>query len=252
VAGCFTLGVSVATGVVLWVQQQRVDALHEQVSMSEQRVRLRDDQIIFLNSQRAHSSDCTRGSVPPSEADRPLSKPAASSSAALQLTPRSAATVAGDQSVSSLTRSNPCYEVWEMERKGMRPIVPCVFALRSGKRDYVVGSAADGSAIAAADTAVSGTKARAARPGEVISIFCAGLGPVSTSADARRHTHALSVRVGGQPAEVAFAGIVGPLAVSQLLIRLPLQLPDGDLSFEVEVAGVPAQRDLVLPVRKAK
>lgn len=86
---------------------------------------------------------------------------------------------------------------------------------------------------------------RPVKPGETIALYGVGFGPTSPSVfagrtftGAARTTNAVSVRIGGQPATVAFSGIVSA-GLYQLNVVVP-PMADGDQTVEASVAGVSA------------
>jgi uncharacterized protein (TIGR03437 family) len=92
---------------------------------------------------------------------------------------------------------------------------------------------------------------RPVRAGEIVDLYASGLGPTDPPAPAGmavRHPLPLAsvpeVRIGGQPADVEYAGLVSP-GVYQLNVRIPSGLPPGDAP--VRLAG--AARDAALEVR---
>jgi uncharacterized protein (TIGR03437 family) len=135
-----------------------------------------------------------------------------------------------------------------------------MFTLRASGRNYVV--AMDGNQIiATVEAAPTGANSRPARPGDVSLLFGVGFGPRSIDSGGVRvittetspFVSTVRVKVGGLPADVLWASII-PIATlaGQLNVRLPSRLSEGDLTLEVEVAGVSAQRNLVIPVRNPR
>jgi uncharacterized protein (TIGR03437 family) len=114
----------------------------------------------------------------------------------------------------------------------------------------VAATSADGRTPIAAPTVVA--NGRAARPGEIVTIYATGLGfsqPVWAPGDIVRGQapleNQLTIRVGGvlvPAADILYAGLV-PESISglyQINLRLPAALSPGDQPISVSVAGVSA------------
>jgi len=254
---CFAIGAMLPTTCVLWIQKQRINGLHEQVGTCEQRVRLRDDQITVLTLQCAQPTVSPKAPPPSSNSDQRSSKPPGDSKPNQQNVPAPQTSLDAKRPT-SLPRSNPCYAIWEMERNGKCPIAPCMFTLRAGKRNYVTAIDSNSNIVAPADASPKGAKSRPARPGDVVVLFGVGFGPRQLDSGGIRiatdevspFASTVRVKVGGFSAQVLWAGII-PVAspVGQLHFRLPDRLSEGDLTLQVEVAGISTQQDLLIPVK---
>jgi uncharacterized protein (TIGR03437 family) len=95
-----------------------------------------------------------------------------------------------------------------------------------------------------------------AKPGEIIYVAANGFGPtgVPIVSGARTQTGNLPlpfpvVTVGGIPASVSFAGLVGPPGLFFIFFQVPSDAPDGDLSLAATYNGLSTQSNLLIPVR---
>lgn len=129
-----------------------------------------------------------------------------------------------------------------------KTVAPALFMFNQGSSHYAISTLPDGALVMPAGLLPPGTAARGAKAGEVISLWATGLGPtdppypdgqVVTPGNSGVLTSSYSVSIGGQPVEVDFAGLVGP-GLYQINVHVP-QLPPGDASVLVTVAGVSAQ-----------
>lgn len=84
----------------------------------------------------------------------------------------------------------------------------------------------------------------AARAGSIVSLYGTGFGPTNPPVPTGRVfsgaapcADPVSIRVGGVPAEVQFAGLISP-GVYQFNVVIPSQLPAGEHPVEAEVGGV--------------
>lgn len=98
-----------------------------------------------------------------------------------------------------------------------------------GGKQYAVGVLADGTTFALPEGAIAGVASRAPRPGEVVTFYGVGFGPVAPLLAAgqvvRRETSLvlpLEVFFGDAPAEVTYAGLVpGSLGLYQINAIVP-------------------------------
>ncbi len=97
-----------------------------------------------------------------------------------------------------------------------------------------------------------------AKPGETIVLYANGLGATTPAVTAGRVTDAvaplavqLTVTIGGQPATVAFAGLVPPFArLYQVNVEVPGALPDGDHAVILQTAGAVSPATTLLTVKR--
>jgi uncharacterized protein (TIGR03437 family) len=87
----------------------------------------------------------------------------------------------------------------------------------------------------------------AAKPGEVIVLWGSGFGPASPAVPAgqvfsgsNKLANAVTVTIGGQPAAIDFAGVVGAGLV-QINVHVPSSINNGDAAVVATVGGVSSQ-----------
>ena len=107
-----------------------------------------------------------------------------------------------------------------------------------GDNSYLAAQHADGSYIGRY------TGATAATPGEVITLWGTGFGPANPPVPAgqifsgvSKLANDVTVTIGGQPAIVDFAGVVGAGLV-QINVHVPSSMNDGDAVVQATVNGV--------------
>ena len=93
-------------------------------------------------------------------------------------------------------------------------------------------------------------------PGEIIYVAANGFGPtdVAVASGARTQHGNLPppfpvVNVGGIPAPVSFAGLVGPPGLFFIFFRVPSNAPDGDLTLAASYNGLSIQSNLLISVQ---
>jgi uncharacterized protein (TIGR03437 family) len=102
---------------------------------------------------------------------------------------------------------------------------------------------------------ISGVAFRRARPGETVVIFALGLGPTAPATSSNVVTtqnspiaSSIQVRIGGQVAQVPFAGAVaGAIGLYQLNVVIP-NVAAGNRPLDVTVDGVANAQNLVIAV----
>ena len=128
-----------------------------------------------------------------------------------------------------------------------KTVAPALFMFSQGGNRYAVASLPDG-VYPIPPNLIAGALARAARPGDVVALWATGLGStnpaipdgqVVTVANRGVLTSSYSLTVGGKPATIQYAGLV-QAGVYQVNFVVP-QLPPGDASVSLTVAGVPTQ-----------
>jgi uncharacterized protein (TIGR03437 family) len=96
-----------------------------------------------------------------------------------------------------------------------------------------------------------------AKPGETVVLYANGLGVTNPAVAANRITETLApvtapvtVTIGGQPATVAFAGLVAPFArLYQVNVQVPAGLAAGDHAVVIQTGGVSSPSGVVLTVQ---
>ena len=125
------------------------------------------------------------------------------------------------------------------------------FEFPVGNLHYVIGQHLDGTTIGPA-----GLSLVPAKPGEIIYVAANGFGPtdVAVASGARTQHGNLPppfpvVNVGGIPAPVSFAGLVGPPGLFFIFFRVPSNAPDGDLTLAASYNGLSIQSNLLISVQ---
>jgi uncharacterized protein (TIGR03437 family) len=96
----------------------------------------------------------------------------------------------------------------------------------------------------------------ASMPADVIELYATGFGPgASTDADgnspaANPNSGQVSVSIGGLPADVRFAGRVGP-GLYQIDVTVPAGLASGDHAVIASLAGMTTKNGALLKIAKA-
>ena len=101
---------------------------------------------------------------------------------------------------------------------------------------------------------LAGTGATPARPGDIISLYGSGFGPVVDKVDtgalisaAHNLANTVTLKFGGLTAAVKYAGLVGAGLV-QLNVEVP-QLADGDQSVTGSIGGVALRGNAFITVQ---
>jgi uncharacterized protein (TIGR03437 family) len=113
----------------------------------------------------------------------------------------------------------------------------------------------DGVVINGTGAAETGyTTTAAVGQGDIVALYGTGFGPTSSTVatgvvftGAFATTYTVTVTIGGVPADVLFAGLVGP-GLYQLNVRVPASLADGDQAVVASVAGLNTQSSALLKV----
>lgn len=131
---------------------------------------------------------------------------------------------------------------------------PEFFRFSQGSGNYAAALLPNGSYIAAAGLLGSGVSSRPAKPGDVIELFAAGLGPTNPPfLDGTILTQAyptqlpVTVTMGGQPATVQFAGMT-VAGQYQVNVVVP-QLPNGDAAITISVNGAASQHTAMISIQ---
>jgi uncharacterized protein (TIGR03437 family) len=136
-------------------------------------------------------------------------------------------------------------------------LAPAMFTF-NGKS--VAATTADGSGLIADPAVVP--KAVPAKPGDIITIYATGLGPMNPAyapgeiaQAAAPLTGTLTITVGGvtvPASDVLYAGAV-PQAIcglQQINVKLPASLPDGDAPILLAIGGAQSPAGTTVPVKK--
>lgn len=133
---------------------------------------------------------------------------------------------------------------------------PALFMFYSGGYKYAAAVHTDG-ILAAPPELFPGVTARPSEPGETIMIFGNGFGatnPVHPTSQLVRNPVPLALpanaRIGGQPADVAYAGLVAP-GLYQFNVIVP-DITDGDQPIVLEVGGRQTQSGPVIAVKRTR
>jgi uncharacterized protein (TIGR03437 family) len=109
-------------------------------------------------------------------------------------------------------------------------------------------------AVRVSDGAIINGAAAAAGQGAIISLYGSGFGPTNSDVAAGQvfsgaypTATPVTVTIGGTPANVSFAGLVGP-GLYQINVTVPETLADGDHAVVATVAGVNSQSGALLKV----
>jgi uncharacterized protein (TIGR03437 family) len=130
-------------------------------------------------------------------------------------------------------------------------------SLKLGERQYVVALATDGKTLVLPDPGVPGIESKAARPGDTITLYGVGFGPVTPhvgdgerAGEGNRLARQFSIVFGETPATVLYAGLApGSLGLYQFNVVVPA-IPDNDaVRVKVTVDGVVGQQVVYTAVR---
>jgi uncharacterized protein (TIGR03437 family) len=124
------------------------------------------------------------------------------------------------------------------------------FEFPVGNLHYVIAQHLDATTIGPTSLSLA-----PAKPGEIIYVAANGFGPtdVPIVSGARTQSGLLPppfpvVSVGGKPAPVSFAGLIGP-GLFVIFFRVPSDAPDGDLSLAATYNGLSIQSNLLISVK---
>jgi len=139
----------------------------------------------------------------------------------------------------------------------LRKAAPGFFRYSPENHRYVAAVHADGTLAGPAGLFGGEAVLRPAQPGETLLLFGTGFGPTQPAVAAGTSFsgamplaagHGLSIRIGGVPADVPFAGLAGP-GLYQFNLVVP-DLPDGEHSVEAEVFGASVPSTQFLSVKR--
>jgi uncharacterized protein (TIGR03437 family) len=138
----------------------------------------------------------------------------------------------------------------------LQPYSPGLFTVQG---TYVAARHnSDGTVVAPAGLLGSSVVSRPAVPGESISIFATGLGPTTPAVPAGQLVSTpepivplsqLQVTVGGTPATVQYAGIVGPGSY-QINLIVPAE-QDGNQTIVATIGSVSTQAKVMIPIQNS-
>lgn len=121
------------------------------------------------------------------------------------------------------------------------------------KSNYVAGFRADNTTILGPTTLFPNASAPA-KPGETVSLYATGFGPVSTpipdgqTISAAIPMTGVTVSIGGTPAQVVFAGLTGP-GLYQFNVVVPTSAVDGDAAVVATVGNASTQSGALLAIQ---
>ena len=138
-------------------------------------------------------------------------------------------------------------------------LAPAILAPPSftvGANQYAVATLpASGSTVTfvGATGSIPGATLRPARPGEVVTLYGIGFGPVSPSVtpgniatELARVTNNVTVQFGSTPASVQYAGLApGFVGLYQFNVEVP-NITSGDHALVVSVSGMPVAQNVFL------
>jgi uncharacterized protein (TIGR03437 family) len=132
---------------------------------------------------------------------------------------------------------------------------PGFFMFDPEGRKYLAAVHANGTLLGKPNLFQGLTTAPAA-PGETVLLFGTGFGPTDPPvpsgqvfSGAAKLANPVTVRIGGVPADVQFAGLSGA-GLYQLNVKIPDTLADGDASVVAEVGGVSTQDNAFITVKR--
>jgi uncharacterized protein (TIGR03437 family) len=134
-----------------------------------------------------------------------------------------------------------------------RQIAPAFFLFQGTK--YVAATHPDGTYVGKSGLITGGTFAPV-KPGEIIALWGTGFGPTNPLLPAAQLvTNAASlatsvtVMIGGQQAQVSFAGRSGS-GLDQFNVTVPATLSDGDQTLAASIGGLQTQAGIFITVQK--
>ncbi|OFW32811.1 MAG: hypothetical protein A3J28_01115 [Acidobacteria bacterium RIFCSPLOWO2_12_FULL_60_22] len=140
----------------------------------------------------------------------------------------------------------------------LAPSAPRIFSINQQGTGQGAILIANTNVVAAPRGSIAGRETRPARHGDLISIFCMGLGPVSNPppsgapASGSPLSHTLSnstVTIGGVPATVTFSGLApGFVGLYQVNVQVPATAPTGDSVPVVMLLGGAATNSVTVAV----
>jgi uncharacterized protein (TIGR03437 family) len=154
-----------------------------------------------------------------------------------------------------VTTPNGTSENLIVRRERVSPTLQTVPQFRAGNRQYVVAQTPDFSRFIGVPGLVANVPFVAARPGEIVVLFALGCGPTTPGTSAGQASSGSAqlalpyqFRIGDQPAEVRFGGMVaGTIGLYQFNVVVP-NVAAGDQPIELTVDGIGTGQELVISV----
>jgi uncharacterized protein (TIGR03437 family) len=140
-------------------------------------------------------------------------------------------------------------------RARLSPTLQTVPQFLLGGKQYVVALTPDFSAYIGRPGMIQGVQFVAAKPGDTVAIYALGCGPTSpptqagvVAAQPSSLTLAYQLKIGGVPAVVTFAGVVGgSIGLYQFNAIIP-SVAAGDQSIELTIDGIANSQNLMIVV----
>jgi uncharacterized protein (TIGR03437 family) len=146
---------------------------------------------------------------------------------------------------------------WQKSTATVRQYSPGLYPLQAPPGTYVVAVHSDWTYVARTELLSPLFPARPAKPGEVIIFYGTGFGPTTPAVSISQRFNgtaplanpsALSLQIGGKPAQIKFAGLVGN-GLYQINAVIP-DLPDGDHEIVAVIGGESSARGRYIPVQR--
>ncbi len=142
-----------------------------------------------------------------------------------------------------------------VNRTRISPTLQTVSQFNIGGKQYVVALTPDFASFIGRPNMIPGVSFLLAKPGDVIAIYALGCGQTSPptqagviAAQGSPLALPFELRIGGIPAQVTFAGMVGgTVGLYQINLVVP-NVGDGDQPIELLVDGVPNSQNLVITI----
>ena len=142
-----------------------------------------------------------------------------------------------------------------VQRERLSPTLQTVPQFQVGNRQYVVAQTPDFSRFIGTSGLIANVPFAPARPGETVILFALGCGPTTPGTSAGQPSSGnaqlalpYQFRIGNQPAEVRFGGmVVGTIGLYQFNVVVP-NVAAGDQPIELTVDGVRNGQELVISV----
>jgi len=140
-------------------------------------------------------------------------------------------------------------------RARLSPTLQTVPQFNLGGKQYVVALTPDFKSYIGTPGLLQGVSFVTAKPGDTVSIYALGCGPTSPptqagviAAQGSPLASSFQLKIGGVPASVPFAGMVGgSIGLYQFNVVIPI-VAAGDQTIELIVDGVPNQQNLVITI----